>query len=136
MRDWTTSVEAGFFLGVAFVAAGTVDVKEFKQWWAKQVEEQEREPRDKDWKDLTKAQKEAAHTLGYHKKLWNDNKESATGDKKWTELTEEQREATSWPSREERCFFTPWCSRELRRRRLREAPRRLRPSCAGDLPKR
>ena len=51
------------------------------------------QPRDNDWEGLTRAEQEAAVTLGYTQKLWDENYESAAGNKKWTELTEKQKQA-------------------------------------------
>ena len=46
-----------------------------------------------DWKELPMNVKEAAKTLGYNKKLWDNDKEPECVDEDWDDLTKEQQKA-------------------------------------------
>ena len=48
---------------------------------------------DYDWKELPKEVQGAAKTLGYDKKMWDNDKEPASADLDWDELTPEQQKA-------------------------------------------
>lgn len=51
---------------------------------------------DRDWGALTDEQREAATTLGYTKKKWNDDADTPASEKDWSDLTaDEQKAATT-----------------------------------------
>lgn len=51
---------------------------------------------DRDWGALTDEQREAATTLGYTKKKWNDDADTPVSEKDWSDLTaDEQKAATT-----------------------------------------
>lgn len=50
---------------------------------------------DLDWAELSTDAKKAAETLGYNKKMWDNDKEPKLCDKYWKELTADQQSAAA-----------------------------------------